>query len=690
MAVTEQTPVNTYAANGVATVFSFTFRVLAQGDLVVTLTTAAGAESTASFGVDYSINGLGAATGGDVVMTTAPAVGVTVTLYRSSALARATDYQDNGDLLAETVNADFDRIWLALQELFSGGRGAPTSIRVPTGETVAALPRAAARASRLLAFDSLGQPMLIPGVDAGSAATLAMDLANGADSARGAALVAYNTLLPYAVGSVGAALRNMRWITDKTSTGAGVVLGVVSPAQRSLNAIAFNQHMTDLKAAGGGLLLAPACRLEYDGTLDAPGGPNGAGSVGFRGAGIKATHLYYYGSGVALDLCGADGNDRVICTWEGFHLNGDNAGAAAVAVKLGWNMRAMPLLRGVWLERFGHYGLHFANQQWNLSFEDVEIDQCGRLTSNSSGIYKDPSIDVGTFNGLTFRNVQVEGCGGSGSAAGGINMPTTTANRGLYFDNCIVEGNFGTDEIFISNTSDLQFSNLYIERLNIAGHAVAVELSGCSGGIRGGFITAEGASNQAAVQLKSGSSFDIAGADFGANWQTAALDVRGSSVRLGRNRGVTLALDASGQVSGAISPQFSAHLGGVNQAGVASGVFTKVAAGTEVFDATGAYDAAAFRWTPKTIGRYQIAACVTFTAGVSGTGMILAIYKNGSAHKSATVNASGTGPQGVDVSAIVDVTATTDYFELFVRQSSGVAQTISGQPDETYFTGALV
>lgn len=28
---------------------------------------------------------------------------------------RLTDYRDNGDLLADTVNKDFDRLWMAIQ-----------------------------------------------------------------------------------------------------------------------------------------------------------------------------------------------------------------------------------------------------------------------------------------------------------------------------------------------------------------------------------------------------------------------------------------------------------------------------------------------------------------------------------------------------------------------------------------------
>ena len=39
-------------------------------------------------------------------------------LLRKLVIKRDTDYQDNGDLLADTINADFDRLWLAMQQIF--------------------------------------------------------------------------------------------------------------------------------------------------------------------------------------------------------------------------------------------------------------------------------------------------------------------------------------------------------------------------------------------------------------------------------------------------------------------------------------------------------------------------------------------------------------------------------------------
>lgn len=121
MSVTEQTPVNSYTANGVTTVFNFTFLLLSAADLDVYID---GVLKTLT--ADYSVSGLEINAGGTVTFVTAPANGASVVLQRNSDIARATDYQNNGDLLAETINQDFDRLWLAMQEILYKYRLAPS------------------------------------------------------------------------------------------------------------------------------------------------------------------------------------------------------------------------------------------------------------------------------------------------------------------------------------------------------------------------------------------------------------------------------------------------------------------------------------------------------------------------------------------------------------------------------------
>lgn len=121
MSVTNQTPVNAFSANGVTTVFNFTFQVLDSSDLRVQVD---GADKI--IGAEYTVSGIGNPAGGSVTFLSAPAADSSVVVFRDSVLERDTDYQNNGDLRAATVNFDFDRIWLALQEILYGVQLATT------------------------------------------------------------------------------------------------------------------------------------------------------------------------------------------------------------------------------------------------------------------------------------------------------------------------------------------------------------------------------------------------------------------------------------------------------------------------------------------------------------------------------------------------------------------------------------
>jgi hypothetical protein len=112
MTVSIQTPVNKLVANGVSTVFNFDFRLIDAADLEVSID---GVEQHS--GVDYVVSGAGSGQGGSVTFTAAPEDAALIILRRASPLARQIDYQNEGDLYARTLNFDFDRVWLSLQEL---------------------------------------------------------------------------------------------------------------------------------------------------------------------------------------------------------------------------------------------------------------------------------------------------------------------------------------------------------------------------------------------------------------------------------------------------------------------------------------------------------------------------------------------------------------------------------------------
>ncbi|EMB3086331.1 hypothetical protein REW00_003625 [Klebsiella pneumoniae] len=197
MSVPNQTPYNIYTANGLTTVFAYEFYLISASDIQVTIN---GSEVTSG----YTVSGVGNTGGGEVTFLTAPANGTTVIFERATPTYRLTDYQDNGDLLADTVNKDFDRLWMAIQRafiylgvaltrpLFGGGpfnangyrianladpvndQDAATkkfviengktnlarTLRVPES-AIPSLPPVASRRNKILAFNNEGNPIAV-------------------------------------------------------------------------------------------------------------------------------------------------------------------------------------------------------------------------------------------------------------------------------------------------------------------------------------------------------------------------------------------------------------------------------------------------------------------------------------------------------------------------------------------------
>ncbi|MDU1755077.1 MAG: phage tail fiber protein, partial [Citrobacter sp.] len=111
MPVPNQTPYIIYNANGLTTVFPFEFYIISASDIQVSI-------NGASVTTGFTVSGVGNVSGGDITFVTPPANGAVVMLERVVPTYRLTDYQDNGDLLASTVNKDFDRLWMAIQRSF--------------------------------------------------------------------------------------------------------------------------------------------------------------------------------------------------------------------------------------------------------------------------------------------------------------------------------------------------------------------------------------------------------------------------------------------------------------------------------------------------------------------------------------------------------------------------------------------
>jgi hypothetical protein len=409
-------------------------------------------------------------------------------------------------------------------------------------------------------------------------------------------------------------------------------------------------------------------------------------AVNWNGSGKYKTVLNYKGSGTFINATGTP-SDRVICTISDMTLDGTGAAATAIGLTMGWNMRSLPFLNRVRVYNFGHYGIYFDDQNWIVSFTDVEIELCGITTVNSSGIYKDPAVDASTWNAIVFNNLVVEACGSSTSTSGGVYLPTTTANRGLYFNDCTIEGNRGSAEIFINNNADVQFNNLYIERTNVAGQLNAVEFDNCTGSFQGGYITGEDGINEVGLKLTN-SQVHIEALTT-ERWTVAGVRSFGSIVSTDRNYNIAYnSGDGSAQWFGSYAPRMHVNKGGSNQTGIISGVFTKVTFGNEVYDLTGGFSGNTF--TPQSIGIYQIDCNINWVSAVDQDRLILAVYVNGFAQEYTYVSASGTGQQSIRISTQTRTTAVTDYIEIYARQDSGSTKDISGVNQDTWFMASLI
>lgn len=286
MAVNVETPLAASTANGSTTSFPYSFTVLNSGDLVVT-GTLSGVTTTYQLGVDYTLTGVGT-NAGSVEFVTAPANGTLIVRYRDTDLSRETDYQNNGDLLAETLNTDLDRLYLLMQEIFGGGKGVVNALRVPNGESIPALGDAAARASRVLAFDSDGNPSLIVGVDASSAAALSLDLASSNNATKGAGQIGYSRALAYANGTVGGKLKE--WVSIFDFMSASDVTSFQTTSGTVDVTAAINAAIAALPAVGGILRIPPGGgRISSTITINKPLTIQGSGRENTDGSRLLKT-----------------------------------------------------------------------------------------------------------------------------------------------------------------------------------------------------------------------------------------------------------------------------------------------------------------------------------------------------------------------------------------------------------------
>lgn len=139
-------------------------------------------------------------------------------------------------------------------------------------------------------------------------------------------------------------------------------------------------------------------------------------------------------------------------------------------------------------------------------------------------------------------------------------------------------------------------------------------------------------------------------------------------------------------------PAFSAYANNTLQ-NITSGSQQKVLFQVEEFDTNNNY--ADSRFTPTVAGYYQLNAEVRLDGSFSTGETMIVVWKNGSEYKRGW-NASGvnwaTNFGAMTVSTLVYANGTTDYFEIYVQQTSGSTMTVTAVNAQniTWFNGAMV
>ena len=144
-----------YTATSSQTVFAYGFSIFNDSDLKVYV-----GSTVKTLTTDYTVSGAGTTAGGNVTFGTGLTSGDIVTIYRDLPVSRTTDYQANGDLLAESLNDDLDKLAMMIQQVEYD----LNSRTLRFGQFTTGIPlsefteNATDRAGKVLAFDSSGDP----------------------------------------------------------------------------------------------------------------------------------------------------------------------------------------------------------------------------------------------------------------------------------------------------------------------------------------------------------------------------------------------------------------------------------------------------------------------------------------------------------------------------------------------------
>lgn len=229
-----------FVGNSTTTVFPFAFKVFQSSDLyVVRLVVATGVQSTLIAGTDYTVvlnSDQNASPGGTVTVPVALATGYTLTVTSLLSYLQATDLTNAGGFYPSVINDALDRLTIFVQQLVSG---ISRSLRFPLSDGASintTLPGAAARAGKVLTFDSTGAPAVaIAATDVAAVAANAANINAVAGDLTNINLAAANlTAINAAPGSATAAASSASAASTSSSAASTSASGASTSAASAL------------------------------------------------------------------------------------------------------------------------------------------------------------------------------------------------------------------------------------------------------------------------------------------------------------------------------------------------------------------------------------------------------------------------------------------------------------------------
>ena len=174
MSVTGATTRNDYVSSSGQTVFPYTFQTLLASDIKVLKNGVA-----LTLNNDYSVSNAGVAGGGNITLVTGASTGDSLSVFLAMPIDRTTQYQNAGDFLASDVNGDFDKGYIAMNQLQTDiKRSIGLDDADPTVNMT--LPLESARANKYLKFNALGA-VTVSNTATGSDTSVDLGLANVMD-----------------------------------------------------------------------------------------------------------------------------------------------------------------------------------------------------------------------------------------------------------------------------------------------------------------------------------------------------------------------------------------------------------------------------------------------------------------------------------------------------------------------------